>query len=354
MDQLNYQRTVMLNENFITESLGQLRKGHLPPIENAELYSENESFFHHQFIGLEFLNDFFQESEIEELIFHRYNQVQIISSRGDRVLKLETNKIAYEFLLESLLLHLNIELNARRPFITTSSVILNKFVRVSIISMNPLKRTETKIFIRFFRRQFLALEEYKFTEQLKTLIEEKKNILICGGTGSGKTTLLNSIIHSPYLLNHHHCIIEDAPELRSENPYFSNLSSQILNTSLHDLLKASLRLRPNRIFVGEIRGEEATTFISALNTGHQGCITTIHANSALDGMKRLSLLLKINGPFAKSEVATINQLCAENINAVIYMEEKKIKEIIEIKGCSQQGNIFYESSTADAAEDNEI
>ena len=59
----------MLNENFITESLGQLRKGHLPQIENAELYSENESFFHHQFIELEFLNDFFQESETKSLFF---------------------------------------------------------------------------------------------------------------------------------------------------------------------------------------------------------------------------------------------------------------------------------------------
>ena len=86
-------------------------------------------------------------------------------------------------------------------------------------------------------------------------------------------------------------------ELISANKQFSSLSSQVLNTPLDELLKISLRLRPERIFVGEIRGSEANTFISALNTGHRGCMATIHANSALDGIKRLSLLLKLDGKF---------------------------------------------------------
>ena len=112
-------------------------------------------------------------------------------------------------------------------------------------------------------------------------------------------------------------------------------------------------MRPNRIFVGEIRGEEATTFISALNTGHQGCMTTIHANSALDGMKRLSLLLKINGNLPNQRWRQLINYARKTLMG-LFIWRKKIKEIIEIKGCSQQGNIFYESSTADAAEDNEI
>ncbi len=164
---------------------------------------------------------------------------------------------------------------------------------------------------------------------LKRAIIERKNILIVGGTGSGKTTFANALIHQMVCNcpNDRIVIIEDTNEIQC-----AALNSVILRsnatTPMSQLLRATLRLRPDRILVGEVRGSEALSLLKAWNTGHSGGIATIHANSAKLGLLRLEDCI--------AEVAqNINRnLIAQTVNIVVFIEKtqegRRIKEIIQV------------------------
>ena len=140
----------------------------------------------------------------------------------------------------------------------------------------------------------------KMFELLKQLVEARSNILIAGGTGSGKTTLLNSL--SSFIPAHERLItIEDSAELQLQQPHVIRLESRLPNmegkgaVTLRDLVKNALRMRPDRVIVGECRGGEALDMLQAMNTGHDGSMTTVHANSAADALRRLETLVMFAG-----------------------------------------------------------
>ena len=129
---------------------------------------------------------------------------------------------------------------------------------------------------------------------LRWAVRERKTILICGGTSSGKTTLLNSLLHE-IPADERLIFIEDTPELdlRHENAIGLVAARNALreaDVDSNDLLVASLRMRPDRIILGEVRGHEAITFLRAINTGHPGSMTTVHANSCDGAIKQLAFL----------------------------------------------------------------
>jgi Flp pilus assembly CpaF family ATPase len=131
---------------------------------------------------------------------------------------------------------------------------------------------------------------------LYTIVQAKKNILISGGTGSGKTTLLNCL--SSFIPNHERIItIEDSQELQLQQEHVVKLESRNANAeqkgfvSIRDLVKNALRMRPDRIVVGECRGAEALDMLQAMNTGHDGSMTTVHANHPQDALRRLETLV---------------------------------------------------------------
>lgn len=172
---------------------------------------------------------------------------------------------------------------------------------------------------------------------IETAILRRANILVVGGTGSGKTTLTNAIIDgiSASCPDDRLVIIEDTAEIqcKAEN-------SVILRTSVDvdmlRLLRATMRLRPDRILVGEVRGGEALALLKAWNTGHPGGVATIHANGARAGLIRLEQLI------AEATTATnMAPLIAEAVDLVIAIEKSKggrrIKEIIEVGGISELG-----------------
>lgn len=170
-------------------------------------------------------------------------------------------------------------------------------------------------------------------------ILERENILIVGGTGSGKTTFANAIIAGIADLTPEHriIIIEDTAELQcaSKNKVVLRASDK---ADMLRLLKATMRLRPDRIIVGETRGKEALDLLKAWNTGHPGGIATVHANSAYGGLTRLEQLI--------SEVSTTNmsELIAEAINLVVFIKKtnngRKIKEIIKISGFNNENKKY--------------
>lgn len=201
--------------------------------------------------------------------------------------------------------------------------------------------------IRKKAKHIFTLEEYVKNGILDTsqkkFIEDKikshKNILIAGGTGSGKTTLTNAIIDSIVYLtpDDRIIIIEDTAEIQcaAKNNVIFRATE---NTEMNRLLKATMRYRPDRILVGEVRGGEALTLLKSWNTGHPGGIATVHANSAMAALTRIEQLV------AEATIAENKTVIAEAIDIVIFIEKtktgRKVKEVIEVIDYDYQSNKY--------------
>jgi pilus assembly protein CpaF len=161
-----------------------------------------------------------------------------------------------------------------------------------------------------------------------------RNVLIAGSTGSGKSTLLgvltDSIPDDERIL-----VIEDTAELHIRKPHLISTESQTdthrRNVTFDDLLKAALRHRPDRIIVGEVRGQEARTFLDALNTGHRGSLSTIHANRASDALRRLAQLA-LRGSGGGVPLRDVEEECARSIHLVVHVvNERGWRHVAEIR-----------------------
>ena len=168
---------------------------------------------------------------------------------------------------------------------------------------------------------------YAWVYVIQDAIREHRNILVVGGTGSGKTTLTNGIIAEMVRLTPEDrlVIMEDTAEIQcqAENAVILRTSIDI---TMQQLLRATMRLRPDRIIVGEVRGAEALALLKAWNTGHPGGIATLHANSADSGLVRLEQLIAESGI-----QADMKALIDEAVDVVIFIEKsnggRRIREI---------------------------
>lgn len=175
---------------------------------------------------------------------------------------------------------------------------------------------------------------------LAALVRAKINLLIVGGTGSGKTTLLNAL--SGYIPTHERIItIEDAAELRLQQSHVVSLETRPANiegrgeVSARDLVRNALRMRPDRIVVGEVRGSEVIDMLQAMNTGHEGSMTTVHANSAPDALIRLENIVGLAG--IQIPYRPLRQQICSAIQVVVDIErmsdgKRRIVSIQEIDG----------------------
>jgi pilus assembly protein CpaF len=180
---------------------------------------------------------------------------------------------------------------------------------------------------------------------LSGYIECGKTLLISGGTGSGKTTLLNAL--ADFIPEGERIVvIEDTSELRIGKP---NLLASECQTESHtgavsfnDLLKAALRWRPDRIILGEVRGEEARTLLDSFNTGHAGSMATIHASSAVKALRRFGELAMRS--HQQSNRDDISAEIAETVQVVVqvgrYAEGRKVSEIIAVRGYDRAAKVF--------------
>src|SRR6478736_6728146 len=149
------------------------------------------------------------------------------------------------------------------------------------------------------------------------------NILISGGTGSGKTTLLNAL--SRMIDRAERVVtIEDAAELQQPQPHVVRLETRTANLegtgeiTMRALLKNALRMRPDRIIIGECRGEEALDMLQAMNTGHDGSLTTLHANSTRDSIRRLETMVQLGG--LELGTRTVRELIASSLHVIIQQQ----------------------------------
>lgn len=212
----------------------------------------------------------------------------------------------------------------------------------------PLSVKGPVVTIRKFKDEMVSIEELlrigTLTNEmalfLSCAVRGKLNIIVCGGTGSGKTTLLN--ILGGFIDGEERIItIEDAAELRLHQTHVISLETRTVSyeagneVTIRDLVINSLRMRPDRIIVGECRGKEAFDMLQAMNTGHDGSLTTLHANGVVDALNRLETMVLMSG--LEIPVKAIREYIVNAIDLVVNVErmsdgKRKITNISEIIG----------------------
>lgn len=225
--------------------------------------------------------------------------------------------------------------------------------------IKPLALRGSCITIRRFAKVPLTMEKLvgfgALTQRMARFLERsvnvKKNIIISGGTGSGKTTLLN-VLSSSIPSDERIVTIEDAAELQLTQPHVVGLESRPPNMegrgeyTIRDLVRNALRMRPDRIVVGECRGGEALDMLQAMNTGHDGSLTTTHANSPIEAVGRIETLALMGGLDLPSRA--IREQIAASIHLIVQQTRfsdgsRKISDIAEVSGIEDDGSIGIRS-----------
>ena len=221
--------------------------------------------------------------------------------------------------------------------------------------IRPLALRGSAITIRKFSKTPLTLEKLiefgALTEAmgrfLTRCVKAKRNVVISGGTGSGKTTLLN-VLSAAIPSDERIVTIEDAAELQLGQPHVVSLETRPPNMegkgeyTIRDLVKNELRMRPDRIVVGECRGGEALDMLQAMNTGHDGSLTTTHANSPREAVTRLETLVLMSG--LELPVRAIREQIAGAVHVLVQQSRlsdgsRKVTSITEVTGIDDEGEI---------------
>ncbi|ESX46743.1 CpaF family protein [Mesorhizobium sp. M1060] len=221
------------------------------------------------------------------------------------------------------------------------------------IAVRPISVDGPLVSIRKFSKHPYSLERLMafnsirqpMVDLLRIAVQARKSILVSGGTGSGKTTLLNAL--SSYIPPKERLVtIEDAAELQLQQPHVGRLETRPPNVEgkgevrQRELLKNALRMRPDRIIVGEVRGEEAFDMLQAMNTGHEGSMTTIHANTPRDAISRLEQMVGMAGMPMTND--SIRAQIASAINIIVQTQRlsdggRRVVSISELTG--MEGNV---------------
>lgn len=219
--------------------------------------------------------------------------------------------------------------------------------RVNVV-IPPIALDGPMVSIRKFRHQAMGPQDYvrlgsmsqEMLGFLSAAVRSRLNILICGGTGSGKTTLLNML--SGYIEEKERLItIEDAAELQLRQSHVVRLETRPPNldgsreVTARDLVRNALRMRPDRIILGEVRGAEAVEMLQAMSTGHDGSMATMHANSSRDAFGRLEMLLGFGG--INGDPKTLRRYIANSIQIVVQVNrmangKRRITSVSELTG----------------------
>ncbi len=296
-------------------------------------------------LGLGPLEDLLADPEITEIMVNRCDQIYI-----ERNGKLELTDRSFSSdravlnIIEKIVAPLGRRIDESSPLVDAR---LKDGSRVNAI-IPPLALKGPTITIRKFSKNPFVIEDLirfgalteKMAEFLKITVRARKNIIISGGTGSGKTTLLNVV--SSFIPEGERIVtIEDAAELQLPQEHVISLESRPPNIegkgaiAIRDLVRNALRMRPDRIVVGECRGGEALDMLQAMNTGHDGSLTTGHANSPRDILSRLETMVLMSG--MDLPLRAIREQIASAIDLIIQQTRfadgsRKITHITEVQG----------------------
>lgn len=300
---------------------------------------------HHELFGLGPLEPLLGDSTISDILVNSYSNVYI-ERRG----KLERTGITFKDdehlmrVIERIVSTVGRRIDEAQPMVDAR---LADGSRVNAI-IPPLAIDGPVLSIRRFGADPLKIPELiangALTKEIAILSEmcvrARLNIIISGGTGAGKTTLLNAL--SLYIPSDERIVtIEDSAELQLQQPHVVRLETRPQNiegrgeVSQRDLVKNALRMRPDRIVIGEVRGGEAIDMLQAMNTGHDGSLTTIHANTPRDALARLETMIQMTG--MRLSDRAMRQQIASAVNLVIQVARltdgtRRITSLSEITG----------------------
>ncbi|NLZ81056.1 MAG: CpaF family protein [Clostridiales bacterium] len=295
--------------------------------------------------GLDVLQDLLEDPSITEIMINGYQTIFV--EREGKLYRYERGFYSKERLsdvIQQMVAKANRRVNESSPIVDSR---LEDGSRVNVV-LDPIAINGPIVTIRKFPEEPITMKEligweaitHEVAEVLRDLVEAGYNIFVCGGTGSGKTTFLNAM--SNFIPKEERIItIEDSAELQiKEIENLVRLEVRSANSSgdneitIRDLIKTSLRMRPSRIIVGEIRGGEALDLLQALNTGHDGSMSTGHGNSPRDMLSRIEtmVLMGIDMP-----LPAIRSQIAAALDVIIYLgrlrdKSRRVLEIVEVLG----------------------
>jgi pilus assembly protein CpaF len=290
------------------------------------IYHQSQNVEQSQTSGLGILEGLLGNSNIADILVNGHKEVWIDQGQGLEQTKLSfLNEESVRSLAQKLALSTGRRLDQSQPYVDAQ---LTKIIRLHAV-LSPIASPGTIISLRIHRPQIMSLSELVLNETLTTtqkefltkIIKNNKSFVVCGGTGSGKTTLLNSLL-SNVEKSQRILIIEDSRELNPQHPHVVSLEGRPANIegtgliTLKDLIKQSLRMRADRLIIGEVRGAEVIDWLGALNTGHPGSAGTIHANSIHEVINRFESL----GLMAGLSKEAIHSQFRTALNYVIHIE----------------------------------
>lgn len=308
-----------------------------------EIENISNKFFN-EYRGLGIIEELLSDSDINEIMINAYDEIYI-----EKLGKITKSKIKFrdelelDRIIQKIVGDAGREVNQSKPIV---DAMLYDGSRVNIV-LPPISKDNPCITIRKFSEQKITINQLiKFNtisedaaKLLSSLIKTKYNIIIGGGTSSGKTTFLNAL--SEYIPSNERIItIEDSRELQLYNKNnLISLETRNSNNSkrgeidIKDLIKNSLRMRPDRIIVGEVRADETLDMLQAMNTGHEGALTTAHANSTKDMISRLETMVLRSS--SEIPLEAIKRMINSAIEFIIHLKrvsnnKRRVTEISEI------------------------
>lgn len=334
-------KTEPIVSQLIKQVAGRLPLGLSPEVLAKEVVDEA--------VGLGALEDLIADEEIDEIMVNNWDTIYV-ERRGKLQLvedKYFTDNRQLISIIRRILAPISRRIDESSPMVDAR---LQDGSRVNAI-IPPLAISGPTLTIRKFATDPFTVDDLvnfgsitnKIAKFLTLSVEQRKNILVSGGTGSGKTTLLNVL--SNFIPEQERIVTaEDAAELRLMKPHVVSLESKPANIeglgaiTIRDLMKNCLRMRPDRIVVGECRGGEALDMLQAMNTGHDGSLTTLHANTTKDAINRLETLVLMSGMELPSRA--IREQIASAINLIVQIARlsdgtRKVTCVSEVLGMEQ-------------------
>jgi pilus assembly protein CpaF len=296
-------------------------------------------------VGLGPLEALLADESVSEIMVNRFDEIYV--ERAGRLQKHAlsfTSDRAVMGVIERIVAPLGRRIDESSPMVDAR---LKDGSRVNAI-IAPLALKGSTLTIRKFARRKLGADDLvqfgalspAMADFLRICVEARKNIIVSGGTGSGKTTLLN--ILSNFIPSGERVItVEDAAELKLAHEHLISLESRPANVEgkggvpIRELVRNTLRMRPDRIVVGECRGAEALDMLQAMNTGHEGSLTTLHANTPRDGLARLETMVLMAG--MELPLAAIREQIASAVDIIVQQTRfacgtRLVTHICEVSG----------------------
>ena len=304
------------------------------------------------------LEDLLDDPTVSEIMVNGPHQVYV--ERGGRLQLTDlqfADDASVNAIIERIVAPLGRRIDESQPYVDAR---LKDGSRVNAI-IPPLSLSGPSITIRKFSKKTLTVEDFirfgtwnaNAAAFMEVCVKLRKNIIVAGGTGSGKTTLLNLL--SSFIPETERIVtVEDAAELKLVQPHVVRLEARPPNVegkgavTIRDLVKNCLRMRPDRIIVGECRSGEALDMLQAMNTGHDGSLTTVHANSPRDVVSRLETMVLMSGMELPSRA--IREQIASAVDIIIHESRladgsRKVTAITEVTGMEGQNIVMQDLCT---------